>query len=181
MVDVPVLETARLKLRGHCLADFNAAAEIWSDEVVTRFLGRPFTPEESWSRLLRYVGHWDLLGYGFWAITEKASGRFIGEGGICDFRRDITWPGCVSADEATREIGWALGADYHGQGLATEAVQAVTTWADRHFRGRRTICIINPSNQPSIRVAEKCGYGEIGTARYKDNDLTVFARAAATR
>lgn len=178
MAHVPVLETARLKLRGYQETDFETAAKIWSDEAVFRFLGRPFTSEEIWTRLLRYVGHWELLGYGFWAIEEKASGRFIGEGGICDFRRDITWPSCVSVSDATHEIGWALGAAYHGKGLATEAVQAMTRWADSHFGGARTICIINPANLPSVRVAEKCGYGEIAGVRYKDNDLRVMARPA---
>lgn len=181
MPDIPVLETARLKLRGYTAADFDTATQIWRDEAVYRFLGRPFTTEEIWTRLLRYVGHWDLLGYGFWAIEEKASGRFIGEGGICDFRRDITWPASVSARDATHEIGWALGSAHHGQGLATEAVQAMTRWADRHFGGERTICIINPANVPSVRVAEKCGYGEIDRVRYKDNDLRVYARQAITR
>ncbi len=179
MTDVPVIETARLKLRGYCATDFETASAIWSDEAVFRFLGRPFTREEVWTRLLRYVGHWQMLGYGFWAIEEKASGSFIGEGGICDFRRDITWPDCVSAADATHEIGWALGAAHHGRGLATEAVAAMAAWADRHFGGARTICIINPVNVPSLRVAEKCGYGEISSVRYKDNDLKVFARPAA--
>ncbi len=179
MVDIPEIETERLILRGHRLSDFEIAAEMWGDPLVTRFIGRPFTREESWSRLMRYVGHWALLGYGFWAIADKTSGRFIGEGGICDFCRDITWPDCVSPEECRREIGWALGADHHGKGIATEAVRAMTDWADRHFKGQRTICIIDPVNEPSLKVAAKCGYGQIGTAPYKEKELKVFARGAA--
>src|SRR3546814_17524593 len=50
---------------------------------------QPLSPEEAWNRLLRYAGHWTLLGYGIFAVVEKASGRFIGETGIADFHRGL--------------------------------------------------------------------------------------------
>ena len=89
-IDVPVLETERLRLRGHRLDDFAASSAMWADEVVTRYIGgRPFTEEEVWARLLRYVGHWALVGYGYWVLEEKATGAFVGEMGFGDFKRDI--------------------------------------------------------------------------------------------
>jgi RimJ/RimL family protein N-acetyltransferase len=49
MVQVPVIETERLKLRGHRLGDFGACAAMWADPIVTRHIGgRPFSEEESW-------------------------------------------------------------------------------------------------------------------------------------
>ena len=64
----PVLETPRLLLRPHTLDDFPATFAMWSDPEVVRFIGgRPFTREEAWARLLRYVGHWTMLGYGMGA------------------------------------------------------------------------------------------------------------------
>ena len=66
-VAVPVIETERLRLRGHTLADFADSAAMWAEDAVTRLLGgRPLTEEEVWTRLLRYVGHWALQGYGYW-------------------------------------------------------------------------------------------------------------------
>src|SRR3546814_19996070 len=50
---------------------------------------QPLSPEDAWNRLLRYAGHWTLLGYGIFAVVEKASGRFIGETGIADFHRGL--------------------------------------------------------------------------------------------
>lgn len=178
---IPILETPRLRLRGYRPEDCASAMEMWRDEKVHRFLGRAFTREEIWARLLRYVGHWALLGYGFWAIEHKASGQLIGEGGFCDFQRDIAWPSYVLTQDAQHEIGWAFCAAYHGQGFATEAVQAMTQWADQHFDHRRTICIINPANAASLRVAQKCGYREIGTVHYKENNVGIFAREAASK
>jgi len=176
MSEIPVLETPRLILRGHRIDDFPSAAALWADPVVTRFIGRPSTLEESWARLMRYAGHWTLQGYGFWAFVDKQSGRYIGEGGLADFKRDITWPETVAEGEDTREVGWALSPEFQGKGIATEAMQAAVAWADKRFSATRTICIIDPANTPSVAVAERCGYAEIGTTQYKEKDVRVLAR-----
>src|SRR4029077_6257721 len=64
---VPVIETERLKMRGHRLADLNDCAAMWADPIVTRHIGgRPFSEEETWARFLRYAGHWSLMGFGYW-------------------------------------------------------------------------------------------------------------------
>lgn len=78
-MDTPVIETGRLILCAHRLSDFTLLAEMWADPDVVRFIGgKPFTREESWVRLLRLLGHWKLLGFGYWAVELKESGRFIG-------------------------------------------------------------------------------------------------------
>jgi RimJ/RimL family protein N-acetyltransferase len=180
MVEIPVLETERLILRGHRLEDFEHTAALWSNPQVTLHIGgRPFSREESWSRLLRYVGHWTLLGYGFWAVAEKSSGQFVGEAGLADFQRDIDLPADVPPLASQPEIGWVLKVEHHGKGYATEAARAITQWADRTFPGGRTACIINTDNFASRRVAEKCGYRLIVETRYKDCPILRLGRAAA--
>ena len=181
MADIPVLTTARLTLRGHRLEDFEALAAMWGNPEVTRYIGgRPSTREESWARLLRYIGHWDLLGYGFWAVTETASGRFLGEAGIADFNREIDMPEGLPPAGALPEIGWSFDVPNHGKGYATEAVCAITTWADERFPDRRTLCLIDPANQPSIRVAEKCGYAPAGETQYKGGPTLILTREPGT-
>jgi RimJ/RimL family protein N-acetyltransferase len=87
-LDIPILETGRLTLRGHRLQDFPASAAMWADPNVTRhIMGKPCSEEESWSRMLRYLGHWSLAGYGYWLVEEKATGRFVGEVGFADYKR----------------------------------------------------------------------------------------------
>ena len=89
-VEVPILESERLKLRGHRLDDSVHSAAMWADPEVTRYIGgKPLTEEESWARLLRYVGHWSLLGFGYWLVEEKMTGNFIGEVGFADYKRDL--------------------------------------------------------------------------------------------
>jgi RimJ/RimL family protein N-acetyltransferase len=170
-LDPPVIETQRLKLRGHRLDDFPACAAMWADPIVTRHIGgRPFSDEESWTRLLRYVGHWTLLGFGYWVVEEKATGSFVGELGFADYKRD------VEALKDKPEIGWALVSQSHGKGYATEAVRAAMAWGDALFGASQTACIIHPENLPSIRVAEKCGYRKLQVTTYKGHPAMVFVR-----
>jgi RimJ/RimL family protein N-acetyltransferase len=151
---VPVVETARLRLRGHRLDDFESSFAMWSDPVVTRYIGgKPSTEQQTWSRMLNYVGHWALLGFGYWAIEEKSTGSFAGELGFANFRRDI-----APSMRDVPELGWTLASRFHGQGYATEAVQAAVAWGDARFGRTRTVCLINTGNAASIRVAEKCGF-----------------------
>lgn len=168
----PVMETARLRLRGHRIEDLGDVAAMWGDpEVVRHIGGRPFSTEESWSKILRYAGLWPLLGYGYWAIEERASGRFVGEAGFADFRREIE-----PSFDGMPEAGWVLASWAHGKGFATEAVSAAVAWADRHLGGRQTACIIVPAHAASIRVAEKCGYREFVRATYKGHETVMFRR-----
>ncbi len=171
-VTVPVLETERLNLRGHREEDFTASSAMWADPVVTRHIGgRPLSAEESWSRLLRYVGHWALFGFGYWVVEEKASGNFIGELGFADYKRGMEPP-----LKGTPEIGWILATEFHGKGYATEAVRAAVAWGDRHFGAGPTACLIDPENLASIRVAEKCGYRKSHVATYKGHSSLVLVR-----
>jgi RimJ/RimL family protein N-acetyltransferase len=169
---VPVLETERLLLRPHRLADFDACCTMWGDPAVTRYIGgKPSTPEDVWGRLLRYAGHWSLMGYGYWAIEEKSFGRFIGEAGFADFKRDIT-PSLGNDPE----IGWALAPVAHGKGYATEVVAALLEWGDANLASKRTVCLIHPDNSPSIYVAKKCGYKEFARTNYKGQPSILFRR-----
>jgi RimJ/RimL family protein N-acetyltransferase len=171
----PVLETERLVLRPHGVEDWADCVALWADPEVTRHIGgQPSTAEQTWSRLVRYAGLWSLLGYGYWAICEKATGRFAGEAGFADFKRDIH-----PSFEGTPEIGWALARWAHGRGYGTEAVRAVVSWGDTNLESPRTVCLISPSNAASISVARKCGYTLAGEREYKGQLSSFFARDRA--
>ena len=169
---VPIIETARLRLRGHDLEDAEKIAALWSDELVTRYIGgRPQTAEESWARLLRYAGHWRLLGFGYWVLEEKATGAFVGEAGLSEYRREI-----VPALGSVAEAGWVLAASKQGLGYATEAVLAVLGWGREHFGAAPVACMIHPDNRASMRVAEKCGFRQREIGMYKGNAALIFER-----
>jgi RimJ/RimL family protein N-acetyltransferase len=170
-IAIPKLETERLLLRRHQVAEFDDYAAIWGDPIVTRYIsGRPFTREECWARLLRHIGHWAVLGFGYWAIEEKSSKRLIGELGFAQFKRDIEpiieFP----------ELGWVLAPPAHGKGYATEAVKAALAWGDRHFADGTTACIIDPANRASLGVAAKCSYRQLRPVTYKGHQIMMFTR-----
>jgi len=178
----PTLETERLVLRAHAVGDFEACCAMWADPLVARYtIGTPSTRHRTWLRILAYAGHWALLGFGYWAAEEKASGRYIGELGFADFKRDLELPieaataGFAGID-GIPELGWALTPSAHNQGFATEALRAAVAWGDEHFDGARTVCIISPDNSASLRVAAKLGYAEVARTTKNGEPELLFAR-----
>jgi len=145
---------------------------MWGDPHIVRHItGRPSSAQQSWMRLLNYAGHWNLLGFGYWVVEEHATGRFVGEVGFADFKRGLD-PSLAGVPE----VGWALAAEMHGRGFATEAVRAAVSWGDSNFRSDRTFCIIDPENAASLRVASKCGYSEVRRFDYNDSPTILFER-----
>jgi RimJ/RimL family protein N-acetyltransferase len=111
------------------------------------------------------------LGFGFWAIEEKLTGRFIGDVGFAEHQRSI-----APSLKGIPEIGWALAAHAQGKGCATEAAHAAIRWGEARFGRARTACTIHPENLASIRIAEKCGYQEAVRTVHEGNPSIVFFR-----
>ncbi|MGC8485625.1 MAG: GNAT family N-acetyltransferase [Candidatus Baltobacteraceae bacterium] len=167
----PTIETPRLRLRPHAAEDLDACAAMWADPRVTEYIGAPSTRLQSWARMRGYVGLWEFLGYGYWAIEERQSARYIGEIGFADFQREI-----APSMQGVPEAGWALSADAHGKGYATEALRAATAWGDANLAAERTVCLISTQNLASIRVAEKCGYSRFDSATIGAAEALFFER-----
>jgi RimJ/RimL family protein N-acetyltransferase len=169
---IPVLETERLLLRAPSADDLDASTAMWSNpEVVRHIGGKPFTREEVWSRILRARGLWSMLGYGYWAVYDKASDRFVGDIGFADFHRDFS-----PSIEGIPEMGWVLDPWCHGRGYASEAVGAALRWAEAELDAAEFACIIDPDNAPSINVAVKAGFIRTVETSYKGGRTLVFRR-----
>ncbi len=113
--------------------------------------------------------------FGYWAIEEKSSGLYIGDLGFADFQRDLT-----PSFEGAPELGWALMPSHQGQGLATEALKLALAWGDDQLASltgiRRSVCMIDPENKPSLRIAEKIGYREYARTTFADSATILFER-----
>ncbi|MES2745011.1 MAG: GNAT family N-acetyltransferase [Bdellovibrionota bacterium] len=168
----PEILTSRLRLRPHHRHDLSAAIRLWTDPIVTKHtLGRASTRQEVWSRILRYAGHWALMGFGYWVVEEKVSGDFVGEIGFAEFMRDMT-PNI----EGLPELGWALLPAFHGKGYATEAVGAAIHWGVENLSAKSIVCIIHPQNTASVRLAENCGFDLRETARLGEEPTLLWQR-----
>ncbi|MET4075864.1 GNAT family N-acetyltransferase [Hymenobacter sp. UYCo722] len=168
----PVLETTRLRLRGFRAADFEPWFALSRTPAYYRYFGNESMPaEEVWKLLLRSAGHWVIMGFGFWAVEEKASGQFVGAVGFLHLLRALEPP----LGDAP-EIGWVLDPALHGRGYASEAVEAALAWGENHFGPVRTVCIIHPDNEASLRLAAKFGYREYARTTYHDGPIVLLQR-----
>lgn len=166
------LETERLILRSRTIGDFPAYAAMWADPETTRYIGgAPLGREEAWTKFARMEGLWALNGRGFFALEDKATGRFVGEAGCADFKRALEPPATDGP-----EFGWSISRDARGRGYASEAVEAALGWAETRFAGARASCLIDIANLASIRVAEKCGFRLARRAGYKGDTVLVYER-----
>jgi RimJ/RimL family protein N-acetyltransferase len=171
-----ILTTERLILRPYRRGDFSAMTALWADPAVMRYItGTPCTPDVTWARLLRNAGHWQMLGWGTWAIELRATGEFIGETGFGDYQRDIT-----PAPGERPEAGWLLRPQHQGQGLATEAVLAAHEWADARF-DQATVCLIDPANDASLRLARRAGYGATVETEFRGDPCLILERPCQQR
>lgn len=169
--DAPLL-SERLTLRLPELADLADMTALWGDSEVVRYIGgRPFSAEEVWQRLLRYRGHWALLGYGYWTIRERGTDAFVGEIGFADWHR-TGLPELVGCPEG----GWVLSPAMQGKGYAGEALDTALAWLDRLADTPSSACIIAPDNKPSLRLAQRRGYRIVRQATYRDSKTCVLVR-----
>jgi RimJ/RimL family protein N-acetyltransferase len=173
---VPVIETARLRLRGFTVEDLAESARMSADPEVMRHVGgEPRTREESWRRMLAGgPGMWALLGYGYWVVERRDDAIFLGQAGFADFKRDMT-----PSIEGRPEMGWMFLPEAQGQGYAHEAVVAGVQWADRHLAGQELVAIIDPQNERSIRLAEKVGFSRREPAHYMGDEILLLRRPPA--
>jgi RimJ/RimL family protein N-acetyltransferase len=129
-MNIPTLETARLKLRAFTLDDWGPYAEMYADESFVRYLsGKPLSKDEAWESMAIILGHWNLLGYGIWALECKATGRLIGRAGLLNLPQ---WPDV--------EVCWALSPRFWGLRLGEEFLEKIA------FEGKpaNVYGIVNP-------------------------------------
>jgi len=147
-LDQVTLETERLYLRPFAQSDLDLYAELCADPEVMRYIGSgmPVSRSEAWRGMATILGHWELRGYGLWAVEEKSSCRLIGRVG-CWYPEG--WPDF--------EIGWMLRRSAWGQGFALEAARASVRYAFEVLNRPQIVSLIAPENQRSIAVAKRLG------------------------
>jgi len=170
----PIVETERLRLRGRVLDDFAFINRMWGDPDVTKYIGgKPRPEEENWTKFLRMIGHWPMMGFGYWLVEEKDTGALVGEVGFGEFKRKLT-----PSIKGEPELGYAFVSAAHGKGYASEAAMAAVKWGDEFLGTLRMSCIVDLANIASVRVAEKCGFEKTGSAVYHGEEIVILHRQA---
>ncbi len=100
-VPVPVVDTARLRLRAFVQEDLDAYAAMCADAEVMRYIGtgQVVGREVAWRHMALFLGSWGLLGYGMWALEQRSSGRLVGRVGTSTHPSGhrANWAGCWRA------------------------------------------------------------------------------------
>ncbi len=150
-----MIETERLILRRWRESDRGPFAEMNADPRVMEFLPMPLTREQSDDFMDRIEAQFMEYGFGLLAAEMRESGEFIGYVGLFVPKFEAWFTPCV-------EIGWRLAARWWGQGLATEAAQAVMRYGFETVGLKELLSFTAVGNRRSIRVMEKLGMEKIG-------------------
>ena len=145
-----ILETRRLILRRQVIEDLDTLWELYCDPEITKHIpDAPKTFEEARQELEWHMnGHPRNPELGLWATIHKETGRFIGRCGLL--------PWTVDGQEEV-EVAYTIVRDFWGQGLGTEAGQAIVLYAFEKLKLSRLVCMIEPENQASVKVARNIG------------------------
>ena len=145
-----ILETGRLLLRHLVMDDLAELFALYSDPEIRRYFPEGvLSLEETKAELEWHMnGHPKYPELGLWATIHKETGKFIGRCGLLpweiDGRREV-------------EIAYLLDKTYWHQGLATEAAQGILNYGFENLNISRLICLIDPQNISSQKVAERIG------------------------
>ena len=154
-IAIEPLHTPRLILRAFTEADAEDVFAWAGDARVTMFLG--WQPHESIEATRQVLAGW-IAEYANedhydWAI--EFGGRVIGR----------IHTNYVSRGHRRCELGYYIGHDYWGKGLASEALRRVLDYLFNEAGMNRVEAIYEPENPASGRVMEKCGMKYEGTLR----------------
>jgi RimJ/RimL family protein N-acetyltransferase len=145
-----ILETDRLILRHLLPDDLDRLFTLYSDPEIRRYFPEgTLTYEETKEELDWFLnGHPKHPELGLWATIHKESNQFIGRCGL------LPW---TIEGKYEVEVAYMIAKEYWRQGLGTEAAQAILQYGFGQLGLSRLICMIDPSNKASRRVAEKIG------------------------
>ena len=141
------IATERLILRTFQEQDWRDLFVLYSDAEATKYtLRRVLNEDDTWRTMAGFIGHWQLRGYGPYAVEEKASGTVLGNIGPW---YPHAWP--------EPEIMWSLARPFWGKGFAREAARAVKQMAHQTLPDIRFISLIDKNNIRSKKLAETLG------------------------
>jgi RimJ/RimL family protein N-acetyltransferase len=168
---IPTINTARLTLRGMRTEDFQRFAAIWATpEVVVHITGSPRPRAQSWDAFLRNAGHWQIAGFGQWAVQIHGQPDMAGQTGFFFGSR-----GLGEDFDPFPEAGWLLDPAFQGQGFGLDAARAAHEWFDRVVAGR-TVCLTTPGNDNSLRIARALGYDHLRDAQFEGETVHLLTR-----
>jgi RimJ/RimL family protein N-acetyltransferase len=168
-----------IRLEPLAAAHLEGLAGLGRDPDVQRFTYVPSPWEEGFERtwLERYERGYERGTRAGFAVVDDETGAFLGLAALVQ----------IDPDGRQGEAGYIVAPNARGRGVATRALELLTDWALNERALERVELRITADNQPSIRVAERCGFVREGTLRslhFKQGirtDVAVYSRLASDR
>ena len=153
-----IAETDHLLIRWFREEDIEAFKTIVQDPEVMRFsLKGPVKDADVDPLFEKLQLDYQEMGFGLFALEEKASKTVIGFAGIKRWEID---------GEVQEEIGYRLLPKYWGKGLAFEATRSISEWAFKTLNLNYLIAIIEPENLRSVKLAKRLGMKKAKTTLF---------------
>jgi len=167
---IPTFETERLTLRPFAAEDAPALHAIMNQEGILQYFPGPGSPPIE--KVEKFVSHqlaqWGEVGYAWWAVESKETGRLLG------------WNGLQYLPETGEtEIGFLLDKTHWGLGLTTEAGRIGVRFAFETVGIDELIALAHPENGASQRVIEKLGLRFVEETEYFGMAVRKFALNAS--
>lgn len=161
-----LLETERLSLIRTRTSDITDLIRLWTDPVITEFLGGPRNPETIRPLFEESVG--DKQDFDLWPVIEKESGDFAGHCGLLEK---------VIEGVSEVEVIYIIARDKQGRGYATEAGRSLIDFGFSRFGLGRIVALIEPENVLSEVVARRMGLRFEKCIIRQSGERKLFSRA----
>jgi RimJ/RimL family protein N-acetyltransferase len=141
-----MIETPRLLLRPPAPSDWEAFRAFMLSDRAEGF-GSQGHEGRAFRAFAAELGHWQIFGYGMWAVTRRGEGRAVALVG--------PW---TPPDWPEPEVGWmVLDAAAEGTGIAREAAQAAVAHAYGTLGWPTVVSYIAEGNTRSEGLARRLG------------------------
>ena len=163
------IDTERLRLRPFEDADWRALHAYFGDAEATHFTwGRALSEGETWRTMCTMIGHWQLRGYGPYAVADRHSDEVLGTVG---FWYPNDWP--------EPEIKWGLARRHWGKGYASEAARAVLAAGHEYLPDITLVSLVHDDNAASIALARALGATRERSMDYEGEPHSVYRHLGA--
>ncbi|MCT2534456.1 GNAT family N-acetyltransferase [Aquibacillus koreensis] len=159
-------KTERLAFREMDMEDVSRLQMIFDDPVAMKYYPNRKNKEETVRWIVWNKNNYRIFGVGLWIVECKYSGLFLGQCGLVPQKVD---------GKVEMEVGYLFVRDHWGKGYATEAAQACVDYGLHTLRIGQLISLIDPANEPSIKVAKRIGMQKQKMVEKWEKQLIVYA------
>lgn len=162
-----LFETDRLILRRVQPGDLELFKKLFCDPGMMRYLGEPWTEEETESTMNEWWEEWGRNNYYYGVILRKDTSEAIG---IAGFTED-THP-----EEKGMEFSWFILPEHQKNGFASEITRGLKQYVFGTLKKERLFGETHPDNPASNRVLQKLGFKNMGIRNQSYDFLPGFDR-----